>query len=139
MTVVAAIPGTGEPLVIGLPWDEFRGYMRWAWRPGMHMAAIGPTGEGKTTTIAGLLQDRHYVLALDPKGEDETLTASGFTRVSYLPDEPRAWRRQIRHLTHTAAREPACWDCIHNTIAEGGRVRQVSYLPAPRPRLVGQI
>lgn len=56
-----------------------------AWAPGMHMALIGKTGEGKTTFAVGILQVRKYVLALDPKGEDETLAASGFRRILTVP------------------------------------------------------
>lgn len=74
-----------EQLVVGLPWDQFRRYIRWAWKPGQHFALIGPTGEGKTTFASGILEDRRWVLALDPKGEDDTLTQSGFQRVSCLP------------------------------------------------------
>jgi hypothetical protein len=54
----------------------------------MHWALVGPTGEGKSTLAVGLLRLRKYVLALDPKGEDETLAASGYLRVTGLP--PRA-------------------------------------------------
>lgn len=56
-----------------------------AWAPGMHMALIGKTGEGKTTFAVGILNVRKYVLALDPKGEDETLAASGFQRILGVP------------------------------------------------------
>lgn len=58
------------------------------WAPGQHWALVGPTGEGKTTVAVALLKLRDYVLALDPKGEDETLAASGYARVTGLP--PRA-------------------------------------------------
>lgn len=55
------------------------------WFPGAHWALVGPTGEGKTTVAVALLALRKYVLALDPKGEDETLAASGYERVIGLP------------------------------------------------------
>jgi hypothetical protein len=55
------------------------------WTPGMHWALVGPTGEGKSTVAVGLLKLRNWVLALDPKGEDETLAASGYARVTGLP------------------------------------------------------
>ncbi len=59
--------------------------------PGQHMAVIGPTGCAKTTHAVGFLTAcRKYVLALDPKGEDETLAASGFVRVTELPKH--GWR-----------------------------------------------
>src|SRR5580700_9086673 len=98
---MATDPGQGTQ-VIWLNWDD---YLAWLsgeltqarnafgemvklgppWHPGEHTAMIGPTGEGKTTHAVGTLTLRKYVLALDPKGEDETLSASGFTRVRSLP------------------------------------------------------
>jgi energy-coupling factor transporter ATP-binding protein EcfA2 len=55
------------------------------WEPGEHFALVGPTGEGKTTLAVALLGLRKYVLALDPKGEDETLASSGYRRITGLP------------------------------------------------------
>lgn len=56
------------------------------WQPGQHVALIGKTREGKTNFVVWLLGElRHYVLALDPKGEDESLSASGWTRVATVP------------------------------------------------------
>ena len=102
-------------------WLDWNDYVRWlrgelrktqnAWgdtirlgaplAPGHHMAVIGPTGCAKTTHAVGFLTAcRKYVLALDPKGEDETLTASGFVRVKELPkpwwwwwkEDQKTWR-----------------------------------------------
>lgn len=67
--------------VVGLEWDDFLAYMRDVWEPGQHIAMIGPTGEGKSTFAVGLLSLRKWVLALDPKGEDETLTESGLSLI----------------------------------------------------------
>lgn len=55
------------------------------WKPGQHWALIGPTGEGKSTFGVGILKHRKWVLSLDPKGEDETLEASGYVRVRSMP------------------------------------------------------
>jgi hypothetical protein len=56
------------------------------WQPGQHIAAIGKTREGKTNFFVWLLNEtRKYVLALDPKGEDESLSASGWARVATVP------------------------------------------------------
>jgi len=55
------------------------------WKPGQHWALIGPTGEGKSTHAVGILSERKWVLSLDPKGEDETLEASGYERVRAMP------------------------------------------------------
>jgi hypothetical protein len=55
------------------------------WKPGGHWALIGPTGEGKSTFAVGILGLRKWVLSLDPKGEDETLEASGYERLTDIP------------------------------------------------------
>jgi hypothetical protein len=65
------------------------------WKPGSHWALNGITGEGKSTFAVGLLAQRRWVLALDPKGGDETLEASGYQRLASVPP-PRdrlAWAR----------------------------------------------
>jgi hypothetical protein len=59
------------------------------WKPGQHMALVGKTREGKSTFAVGILATRKYVLALDPKGQDETLEASGYERVTGLPPKKR--------------------------------------------------
>lgn len=74
------------------------------WQPGQHVALIGKTREGKTNFVVWLLSEcRRYVLALDPKGEDESLSNSGWTRVKTVPggvakpalfsDEWKTWRQ----------------------------------------------
>lgn len=71
--------------VIALDWPLFLRWFREVWEPGQHVALIGPTGEGKSTFAVGVLGLRKWVLALDPKGEDETLTASGYQRLTKWP------------------------------------------------------
>src|ERR1700748_169221 len=119
LTVPARAPRIDSgALVAGLPWPHFLAWFRRAWKPGQHVAMIGPTGEGKTTFASGILAQRKYVIALDPKGEDETLSASGFERVLHLPNtrvDP-LWR--VRHWE--ASRQ---WDRIHQDIAEGRPAR----------------
>jgi hypothetical protein len=68
------------------------------WRPGQHMALIGKTREGKSTLAVGLMQQRKYCLALDPKGEDETLEAAGFERVAGLPPRKKLPKEIQRDL-----------------------------------------
>jgi hypothetical protein len=103
LPVSTAAPPPGQPgrAVVYLPWDDtvrwLNGQLRRVqrpagavtlappWRPGEHWALVGPTGEGKSTLAVGLLNLRKYVLALDPKGADETLEASGYQRVTGLP------------------------------------------------------
>jgi hypothetical protein len=104
VTAVAAEPRADDygGHAILLDWDtEFipwmRGKLRYGtagglrmplpppWKPGGHWALIGPTGEGKSTHAVGILEQRKWVLSLDPKGEDETLESSGYVRVKSLP------------------------------------------------------
>lgn len=68
------------------------------WKPGQHVALIGKTGEGKSTLAAGIMSARKYVLALDPKGEDETLEAAGYTRVLGLPPKKKLPKEVQRDL-----------------------------------------
>jgi hypothetical protein len=97
---VPDLTGRGAP-VVAVPWEQFLAFMGDTWEPGQHVANIGPTGEGKTTVNVGLVGTRDYVLALDPKGEDDTLEASGWTRVTRIPGEympalsedRKRWRR----------------------------------------------
>lgn len=72
--------------------EQFSAWFRKQWRPGEHVALIGPTGEGKSTTAAGVLRHRRYVLALDPKGGDSTLAGTGFERLTRWD---RRTRRQV--------------------------------------------
>lgn len=71
--------------VVAVPWGVYLAWIHDVWFPGQHMSLIGPTGEGKTTFAVGVLQQRKWVIALDPKGEDETLEESGFHRVTQFP------------------------------------------------------
>lgn len=77
--------------VVGMTWDEFIEFFRVRWRPGQHVALIGPTGSGKSTFAVGILALRRYVLALDPKGGDSTLAASGYRRLLQWPPSNRVW------------------------------------------------
>lgn len=132
-----ALPDADQ--VVWLGWDQ---YLDWlsgklrhvetsygrvtlgpAWAPGEHKALIGPTGEGKTTHAVGVLGTRKYVLALDPKGEDETLTASGYVRVSSIWKDSLRWR--IAH------REDArIWRHIWKAIDDGRDARIIIGGPA---------
>lgn len=78
-------PTTTDNIIVGVPWPLFLAWLDDVWDPGTHLAIVGPTGEGKTTFVVGILGLRKWVIALDPKGEDETLAASGFTRITKLP------------------------------------------------------
>jgi hypothetical protein len=73
------------PQIDGKGWDEFLEDFRAEWRPGQHIAIIAPTGQGKSTVLVTLLDLRKFVLALDPKGGDETLAKTGFPRLPHWP------------------------------------------------------
>ena len=97
----------GERLDLGPPWQ-----------PGEHMALDGPTGEGKTTHAVGLLSLRKYVLALDPKGEDQTLTDSGYARVTSIYRDSVDWRMRHREDAKT-------WDKIWKAVENGRPARVI--------------
>lgn len=77
--------------VVGMSWDEFIEWFRARWKPGHHVACIGPSGMGKSTFVVGILALRRYVLALDPKGGDSTLAASGYRRLLEWPPPAKVY------------------------------------------------
>lgn len=82
----------GKQVVKGMEWEDFLEYFKGVWKPGQHMALVGPTGMGKTTFAVPVMNLRKYVLALDPKGGDDTLAASGFQRISSWPPPKEVWK-----------------------------------------------
>jgi hypothetical protein len=81
-----APPDDSAPVV---EWDDFNTYVL-DWRQDQHLAAVGPTGQGKSTTIHGLLDaHRKYVAYLATKPKDRTLDAyiasGGYQRVQDWP------------------------------------------------------
>lgn len=70
-----------------MSWSHFVDWFKVAWEPGDHLTVIAPTGAGKTTLVSGLLNMRRYVLALDPKGGDDTLMSLGYPRLTQWPGE----------------------------------------------------
>lgn len=117
--------------MVALTPDEF---LRWArgelreiggvklgppWQPGQHFALIGKTREGKTNFAVWLLSElRQFILALDPKGEDESLSASGWARVTTVPGGRRKPAR--------FSAEWKLWQDVEKRLAEGtGPVRLI--------------
>jgi len=93
-----------------------------AWKPGQHWALIGKTREGKTNfAVVMLTETRKFVLAIDPKGEDETLTASGWTRVHSVPGG--AWKPRWR------SEEWRIWNNVYDRIEKGLDARVIVGLP----------
>jgi hypothetical protein len=125
--------------VVWLSWDD---YLAWlsgkltttvnatgetvklgpAFNPGEHMPVIGPTGCAKTTHAVGTINEcRKYALSLDPKGEDETLEASGWVRVRELPKQGAgAYWDKVR-----GKGDQKKWDEIYERIDAGGDARVI--------------
>jgi hypothetical protein len=133
LTSAGPPPGAGTVHVVWLNFGQYldwlAGKLRYAvtewgervelappWKPGEHKALIGPTGLGKTTFAVPILGLRKYVLALDPKGNDSTLSKSGYTRVAELP--ARGWR-SLR------GEDQAAWRQIRKDIDEGRPARVI--------------
>lgn len=72
-------------------WDEFLAFFKIKWRPGQHLALIGKTGCGKSTFACGVLESRRYLLALDPKGGDETLGTLKMPRLTRWPPSEKVF------------------------------------------------
>lgn len=68
--------------VTGMPWEEFLPWWKTVWKPGQHVALIGPTESGKSSFAVGVLPERKYVLGFDPKGGDSTLATLGWDRIN---------------------------------------------------------
>lgn len=95
-----------------MPWQDFLPWFEKAWKPGQHVALIGPTGVGKSTFAVSILKHRRYVLAFDPKGGDETLSkGTGYERINRFPfppssaikkllEEGKPVRRIVGQITH---------------------------------------
>ena len=73
--------------VTPMSWDQFREWFKVEWKPGQHIALVGPSGAGKTTFACGIIDLRKYVLAADPKGGDETLASLDLRRLAEWPGE----------------------------------------------------
>ena len=119
--VWCCVNGASAPVILRQHWDEHLAWMKKHWQPGQHIASIGPTGEGKTTYNVGLLGIRNYVMALDPKGKDETLSASGYLRVESLPPITRLaglWYRLMKA-------DGRAWEEVFRGIEEGKPARVI--------------
>lgn len=92
-------------------WDDFNTYVL-KWEQDQHLAAIGPTGQGKSTTIHGLLDaHRSYVAYLATKPKDKTLNAyiatGQYVRTQEWPGREGRWPH--RQLTPATAPRRLVW------------------------------
>jgi hypothetical protein len=76
---------TDDGDVLAVSWEAFQRWFKDAWEPGDHVALIGPTKSGKTTTAVQLCNLRPWVLALDVKGGDSSLSRSRWPRITKWP------------------------------------------------------
>lgn len=82
-----------------LEWDDFLAYAL-DWRQDQHLAAIGPTGQGKSTTLHWLLDAcRSYVCYFATKPKDSTLDAylarGAYARVAEWPPRKSKFSRGV--------------------------------------------
>ncbi len=119
-----------EAAVEALPWRQFLERQRDHWEPGEHWAFVAPTGEGKTTFTAGLVKTRRYVLGLDQKGGDKTLSLLGWDRMERWPPSRQDRRdmadgKPFRRIVGSVKRDPASRDlrrALHKVILEAAMV-----------------
>lgn len=109
MTALDTIPS--------VPWDEFVRRFRWA--QGEHLAAVAPTGAGKTTLFSELMPMRRYSLMLGTKPDDkmyrEIIAKRGFRRVESV-DQIRSydekvllWPKQRKDIRSTVVAQQAAF------------------------------
>lgn len=80
-----------------LDWPAFM--RRFHWRPGEHVALIGPSGRGKSTLAEHILKRRKFVVCLDFKGDDPSLRRWGWEVSRVWPIADEASRLAGREVT----------------------------------------
>ena len=119
--------------ILGLTADQFSEWWAKKWEPGQHVAYVGPTGTGKTTAAVTMLKPRKYVLALDPKGGDDTLRKLGYPRLTTWPPPRSFWKdveegKPMRRIVGPICRRPEDFAlvgpimnrCLDDVFAAGG-------------------
>ena len=81
--------------VVALTPERFRSWWADSWGQGEHVIVLGQTGAGKSTLVMFLCSVRKYVIALDAKGHDRTLSSTGWPRYKKWP-LPKSVRDQAR-------------------------------------------
>lgn len=138
-----------------MPWDEFYPWFERMWKPGQHVALIGPTGVGKSTFAVSILKLRKWVLAFDPKGGDETLSkGTGYERIHRLPfpppkeikellEEGKPCRRIVGQITHKASDVPiliaSLNEALETVFAMGGWTVYIDELQMAADKRMGNM
>jgi hypothetical protein len=103
-----------------VPWEAFKAN-HFRWRQGEHVAAIAPTGAGKTTLMRALLDYRGYSIYFGTKPDDKLyrdIMRDGFKRVESI-DEIKPWDNRI-----------ILWPRQRRTINETMRAQQSAFRDA---------
>ena len=69
------------------PWEQLKREFRW--RQGEHLAAIAPTGAGKTTLFSELMPYRKYNIMFGTKPADSTydkILKQGYVRIESVTE-----------------------------------------------------
>lgn len=103
-----------------MPWAEFKSKFRWG--QGEHLAAMAPTGAGKTTLFSELMQYRGYNLMFGTKRDDKTyeeiLKKPGWRRVESIHDI-KPWDKNV-----------LLWPQMRRTIPEHVMLQQATFRDA---------
>lgn len=103
-----------------MPWAEFKSKFRWG--QGEHLAAMAPTGAGKTTLFSELMQYRGYNLMFGTKRDDKTyeeiLRKPGWRRVESIHDI-KPWDKNV-----------LLWPQMRRTIPEHVMLQQATFRDA---------
>lgn len=113
------------PAIEKVDWDEFT--RRFRWEQGEHLAAIAPTGGGKTTVFSELMPYRRYSIMLGTKPDDDLyrqiIRRHGFRRVETLAEARSyderilVWPQQQKLIKDTVLRQQAAFKETLNAIA----------------------
>lgn len=92
-------PGTIGANAPRIPWDKFLAN-EFRWVPGEHIGLIGPTGQGKTTTLMALLPLHKYNVVFATKPQDssmqELIAKGGYVRLeSWKSLDPKDYPRRV--------------------------------------------